>query len=106
MVAKVSLSNFSKEVLSSNELVIVDFFTTWCEPCKRMGIILDEIKDEYNEKIKIVKLNVEEEIEIAQKYEVMSVPTILFFKNGNIVENAIGYLEKNKIVDKIENFNN
>jgi len=99
----ISKENFSEEVLKSSKPVMVDFFAPWCGPCKQLEPILNELENEYRDKIKIVKLNVNEEMGLAQKYEVMNVPTVLFFKDGNIVDNVIGLLPKNKIAGKINN---
>lgn len=103
MMISISKENFSEEVLKSSKPVMVDFFAPWCGPCKQLEPILNELENEYRDKIKIVKLNVNEEMGLAQKYEVMNVPTVLFFKDGNIVDNVIGLLPKNKIAGKINN---
>lgn len=84
--------------LIKDELVIVDFFATWCGPCRMLGTVLDEIKDEY----KIVKIDVDECSEIAKEYGVMSVPTIIKFKNGIEIEKNIGFLPKEQLVEWIE----
>lgn len=84
--------------LIKDELVIVDFFATWCGPCRMLGTVLEEIKDEY----KIVKIDVDECSEIAKEYGVMSVPTIIKFKNGIEIEKNIGFLPKEQLVEWIE----
>ena len=99
----ISKKNFSKEVLKSDKLVMVDFFAPWCAPCKQLEPILNELSDEYKDKITVLKLNVDEEMGLAQTYEVMNVPTVLFFKDGQIVNNVVGFLNKEKIADKIDN---
>lgn len=84
--------------LIKDELVIVDFFATWCGPCRMLGTVLEEIKDEY----KIVKIDVDECSKIAKEYGVMSVPTIIKFKNGIEIEKNIGFLPKEQLVEWIE----
>lgn len=84
--------------LINDELVIVDFFATWCGPCRMLGTVLEEIQNEY----KIVKVDVDECSELAKEYGVMSVPTIIKFKNGIEIEKNIGFLPKEQLVEWIE----
>ena len=76
--------NFEKEVLQSEIPVLVDFYAEWCGPCKMLSPVIDEIAKEYEGKAKICRVNVDEEMELAQQYRVMSVPTVLVFKNGQV----------------------
>lgn len=101
MMKDIGDSNFSEEVLKCDTPVMVDFYATWCGPCKQIEPILNELGDENSSKLKIVKLNVDEQTKTAQAYEVMSVPTILFFNKGQVVNNVVGYMEKSKILEKI-----
>jgi thioredoxin 1 len=101
-VLVVTNSNFEGEVLKSDKPVMVDFWAPWCGPCKTIGPIIDEIANEYNGRAVVGKINVDDEGELARKYRVMSIPTLLFFKNGEVVERLIGARPKNdltKILD-------
>ena len=81
---------FDQEVLQSDIPVLVDFWADWCVPCKMIAPILDEIAEDYDGKLKVGKFNVDEGAEIAAQYNVVSIPTLLLFKNGEIVEQKIG----------------
>ena len=94
--------NFQKEVLDAKGIILVDFWAPWCAPCKMLSPILDEIGKKYAKKIKITKLNVDEVGEIASKYNIMSIPTILFFQNSKVQDQIIGMQDQQNITDKIE----
>lgn len=101
-VLNVTNSNFEGEVLKSDKPVMVDFWAPWCGPCKTIGPVIDDIANEYHDRAIIAKVNVDDEAELARKYRVMSIPTLLFFKNGEVVERLIGARAKNdltKILD-------
>ncbi len=83
--------NFEKEVLKSKKPVLVYFFAPWCGPCKLAGPVIDELADEYKGKVVIGKVNVDEEKELAQKYNVMGVPTVIMFKDGKEAERKVGF---------------
>jgi len=93
--------NFDAEVLKSNVPVMVDFFATWCGPCSRMAAPVEELAGEFDGKAKIGKLDIDVSMAIAQKYHVMSVPTFMFFKNGEIVGRIVGMVDKQELADKI-----
>lgn len=93
--------NFDTEVLGSDIPVLVDFYADWCGPCKMMGPVIDQIAAEYDGKIKVGKLNVDNDPEIAQRYRVMSIPTFLFVKNGEAFATSIGAADKASLVSKI-----
>ena len=93
--------NFEKEVLQSTGVVLVDFWAPWCGPCRIVGPIIEEIAKEYAEKAKIGKLNVDENSDTASTYGVMSIPTMIIFKNGKEVDKIVGALPKDKITEKL-----
>ena len=96
-VGKVSDTNFDAEVLKSKEPVVVDFWAEWCGPCKMIAPALEEIAGSLNGKVKIVKLNVDENPATAQKYGIMSIPTLLLFKNGELKSNHRGAAPRQKL---------
>ncbi len=97
-------ANFEEEVLKSKLPVLVDFSADWCGPCKMMAPMIDEFAEEYEGELKVGKISVDLSPEIAQKYNVMSIPMFAFFKNGEVVETAVGALNKAKlqaIIDRV-----
>lgn len=96
-VINLNSSNFEEEVLNYEGTVIVDFFATWCNPCKMQSPIIDEIAKEKEGIIKVCKLNVDDAPEIAEKYDVMSIPTIIIYNKGNIEKQFIGLTSKEEI---------
>jgi len=93
--------NFEKLVLKSEKLVIVDFWAEWCGPCKAITPILDEISNEFGDKVLIGKVNVDEVKEVPVKYGIRSIPTLLFFNNGEITRQEVGLQSKQTLVDNI-----
>ena len=100
-VIKLNSSNFEDEVLKSNKKVLVDFYADWCGPCKMMSPIVDEIADSYSDKVKVCKINVDEAPDIATNYGIMSIPTLIFFENGNAVDTVIGLTSKSELISKL-----
>jgi thioredoxin 1 len=96
--------NFQKEVLESEMPVLVDFWATWCAPCRALGPIIEEIAQEFEGKFKIGKLNVDENEEIAQAYQIFSVPTLIIFKQGQKIDEKVGALPKQAIVDWLKKY--
>jgi thioredoxin 1 len=96
-VGKVSDSNFDSEVLKSVEPVVVDFWAEWCGPCKMIAPALEEIAGSLGDKVKIVKLNVDENPATAQKYGIMSIPTLMLFKNGELASRQVGAAPRQKL---------
>ena len=98
---KINDSNFDKEVLKSGRLTLVDFWAEWCGPCKMIGPALEEISEEMKEDIRITKLNIDENPLTPQKYGVRGIPTLLLFRNGEVVAEKIGALSKAKLSEWI-----
>ncbi|TCT08072.1 thioredoxin [Aquabacter spiritensis] len=100
-VEKVSDQSFEQDVLKSEAPVVVDFWAEWCGPCRMVAPVLDEVSGELGDKLKIVKLNVDENPETASKYGIMSIPTLLLFKDGKIASRQVGAAPKAKLVQWI-----
>ncbi len=94
-------SNFDEEIKNTDSLVLVDFFATWCGPCNMLAPIIEEIANEYSSKVKVCKVNVDEERDLALKYEVESIPTLVFFRNGEPIRTSIGFHSKSELIDII-----
>ena len=90
-------------LVQDDKLLVVDFFATWCGPCKKLSPTLDEVSEEFGDRVNIVKVDVDESEDLAMTYGIRSVPTVLFFKNGQQVDKFVGTLPKSEIVSKIEN---
>jgi thioredoxin 1 len=101
---KVTAANFADVVLKSSTPVLVDFWAEWCGPCRAVGPILEEISNEHGDKIKIVKLNTDEESAIAIKYGITSIPTMNLFHNGQIVKSIVGAKPKPALLKELEGF--
>jgi thioredoxin 1 len=99
---KVEDSTWDAEVMKASELVMVDFWAVWCGPCQMVAPIVDELAKEYAGKVKVRKLNTDENPEVAGRYQVMSIPTILFFKNGQPVEKLVGARPKRQFKEVID----
>ena len=96
-VQKVSNSSFESDVLKSETPVVVDFWAEWCGPCRMIGPALEEISGTLGDKVKIVKLNVDENPQTAAKYGIMSIPTLMLFKNGEMASRQVGAAPKAKL---------
>lgn len=94
--------NFIEEVINSKLPVLVDFWATWCGPCRMLAPTIEELANEYDGKIKVAKLNVDDAEDLAVSYSVSSIPTVMIFKNGEKTAQSIGYVEKEKLVAMIE----
>ena len=94
--------SFEKEVLQSDKTVIVDFWATWCGPCKMIAPILEELAEEMGDQIKVAKLDVDSNNKTAGKYNIMSIPSLLFFRNGEVVDQVIGAVPKSHLLARLE----
>jgi thioredoxin 1 len=101
-VVEFTVSNFEAEALKSQLPVLVDFWAEWCGPCKMLTPAIEAVAEEYRDRIKVGKLNVDNAPEIASKYAVTSIPTLLFIKNGNVIEQHVGMLAKKALTAKID----
>ncbi|MDA3813215.1 MAG: thioredoxin [Candidatus Cloacimonetes bacterium] len=99
---EVTADTFEQEVLKSDIPVVIDLWASWCGPCKAIAPIVESIAVDYEGKVKVVKLNIDDHPSIAAQYKVMSIPTLLFFKDGKVESQVIGLVGKDKIAGKIE----
>lgn len=102
MLSQITDENY-KEILKSDKLVIIDVYATWCKPCSVIAPILDKLSEEYSEKVLIGKYNIEDEVELCEKYNILSIPTLLFFRNGEMIDKCIGSFVTSTIKEKINN---
>ena len=93
--------NFESEVLNSDIPVLVDFWASWCGPCMMLSPVISEISEELNGTVKVGKVNVDDEQELAMKYKVASIPTLLLFRNGKLEKTSVGFMPKNSILETL-----
>ena len=102
MVNRFDESNFDAEVLQSDLPVFVDFYADWCGPCKMMSPVIDKLAEEFDGKIKVGKVNVDENGDLAVRYGIMSIPNMVFFKNGEVADRVVGAIPKPAMKEKFE----
>lgn len=101
---EVNDTSFDQEVKQSEILALVDFWAPWCGPCRKIAPIIDEIAEEYKGRLKVVKVNTDENVRIAQEYSISGIPSILIFKNGEAVERLVGLMQKSTLISSIEKY--
>lgn len=101
-VLEVNAENFRQEVLESDLPVVVDFWAEWCVPCRMIAPVVERLAERYAGRLKVAKLNVDANQDLAIEYQVMSIPTLLFFKNGQVVDRIVGAVGEQAIVRKVE----
>jgi thioredoxin 1 len=95
-----------QEIINSGEMVVIDFWAPWCGPCKMVGPIVEKLAENYSDTVKIGKLNIDDNNDLATAYGVRNIPTILFFKNGQVVDKQVGATQEAKLDEKIQNLIN
>jgi len=103
MVASITDDNFHEMIKSSDKLILVDFWAEWCSPCKSLAPALEDASNDLGENIVVYKVNIDENPITPQRYSVRGIPTIIFFRNGEVVDRQVGVLPKSKLYEKIEN---
>ena len=102
MAVEITDNNFKEKVLDNSGVALVDFWAEWCGPCRLLGPVVEELSKEYDGKATIGKLNVDDNRDVAAQYGIMSIPTLLIFKNGQVVEKHVGLATKNDLKKKID----
>ena len=99
---EVTSGSWDQEVLKDSGVVLVDFWAPWCGPCKAVAPVIEELAVEYKDKVKIAKLNTDDNPDVASRYRIMGIPTLMFFRGGQIIDQAVGALTKKQLKDKID----
>ncbi|MEM1325422.1 MAG: thioredoxin [Bacteroidota bacterium] len=102
MAFEITDANFEQEVMNNDKVTVIDFWAEWCGPCRMVGPIIEELATEYDGKATIGKVNVDENPEVSLKYGIRSIPTILYIKNGEVVDKQVGLASKKALADKLE----
>ena len=103
-VKHISPADFTNEVVDSKSPVVVDFYATWCGPCRALSPMLDAMSASYTNKVKFVKVNLDEAPDLAKQYSVEAIPTLLFFKNGQVVDRTLGLMDESALKARLDAF--
>ena len=103
-IIEINDSNFEEEVKNSTVPVLVDFWAPWCGPCRKLSPVVDELSEEYDGKIKVGKVNTDENLKVTQEFSISGIPCVLIFKDGQAVERLVGLMQKTQIVSNIEKY--
>ena len=103
-ILEATTANWDNEVLKAQEIVMIDFWAAWCGPCRMISPTVEELAKEYSGKLKVMKLNTDENSDIASRYKIMGMPTIMFFKNGEKLDQIVGVVPKQQLKAKIDSF--
>ena len=98
----ITKDNFEQEVINSTQPVLVDFWASWCGPCKMLSPVISELAEEYDGKVKVGKVNVDDEPELAATFRVASIPTVVLFKDGKVADTSVGYRPKQQLEEMIK----
>lgn len=102
MAKELTVASFQSDVLEANKPVLVDFWASWCGPCRALGPVVEEIGNEMADRVTVLKCNVDDESELAQRFGIMSIPTLILFKDGEAVHRMVGNMPKAALVQQIE----
>ena len=105
-VINLTSENFENEVINADKPVLLDFYADWCGPCKMLSPVLSEIADKYADVLRVAKVNVDDEPELAMKFKVSSIPMLVLFKNGKIISTSVGYRPKDEILNELKLYMN
>ena len=101
-ITNLSKDNYKKEVLDTDKTILIDFWASWCGPCKMLSPIIDEVSNEVSDNIKICKVNIDEQQDLATQFQIMSIPTLVIIKNGQVVNNSVGVRSKEEILEMLK----
>ena len=104
MALEITDANFDAEVINSDKPVLIDFWAVWCGPCKLIAPVVEEVAKEYEGKVKVGKMDIDNNPNVAMKYGIRSIPTLLIFKDGKVVDQIVGAVPKNVITSKMDTF--
>ena len=102
MAREINFDDYNNEVVKSDKLVLIDFFATWCGPCKMLAPVFEQVGEEMKNEATFLKVDIDQSLEIAQKFRITTVPTMMIFKDGKPVETLVGFMPKESIVQKVK----